>query len=143
MEPPTTCCTSCKAAASAEKLEALEKQIEEIKTEMKAQHRSTQHDGPASMVFDAVFCAPVVGASDVDMKGDSEELKKAVADVEVDPVVPVPVLVPILDNNKVDPQQEEPQANVILVDEVSVDKETENKVEDEKPVAAVKKPAKK
>ena len=81
MEPPTTCCTSCKAAASAEKLEALEKQIEEIKTEMKAQHLSTQHDGPASMVFDAVFSAPVVGASDVDMKGDSEELKKAVADV--------------------------------------------------------------
>ena len=34
--------------------------------------------------------------------------------------MPVPVLVPILDNNKVEPQQEEPQANVILVD-VSLD----------------------
>merc|ERR1712037_482823 len=57
----TSCCKSCKALASNVKLEAIEAEIAQLKTAMKA--RSS--DGPAGMVFDAVFNTPDVGAAPV------------------------------------------------------------------------------
>jgi len=55
----SSCCKSCKALASNLKIETMEAEIAQLKTAMKA--RSS--DGPAGMVFDAVFNTPDVGAA--------------------------------------------------------------------------------
>merc|ERR1711879_749923 len=58
-EASTSCCQACKALAANVKIEAMETEIAEMKKALKA--RSSE--GPAGMVFDAVFNTPDVGSA--------------------------------------------------------------------------------
>jgi len=141
----SSCCSSCQALASTAKLEAMEAEIAEMKMAMKA--RSS--DGPAGMVFDAVFNTPDVGSAPVVDPPPAEPPKQEPAAEEKIPKVDVEPKVVVVEEIESSPAVEKeeppPATPVPPLTLVQEDCEAKRETESEKQPkpSPKKKPAKK
>merc|ERR1719150_164587 len=129
----SSCCSSCQALASTAKLEAMEAEIAEMKMAMKA--RSS--DGPAGMVFDAVFNTPDVGSAPVVNPPPAEPPKQEEPAAEekipkVDVESKVAVIEEVESSPSVEKEEPPPTTSVPPLTLVQEDGEAKRETESEK-----------
>merc|ERR1712083_834746 len=144
-EASTPCCQACKALAATVKIEAMETEIAEMKKALKA--RSSE--GPAGMVFDAVFNTPDVGSAAVVVPDPPPQPVEDPPKQEPDlPKVDVEPSVAVFEESSpdavADPVKEEPAPSTPVPPVTVVQEGSESKKETEKeeqPKASPKKKA--